>query len=314
MKKNHLIAVLALAATPAFLHAQTTSYSEAVGYSTSTFPGGTSGHGVGFVKPAIFTGSATKLSTSSISVSGLTAANNSLAPSGGLPTHYVEIISGANEGLNVDVVSNTGTTVVVDADLSSIGSSENIAIRPHVKASDVFAGNSSLGDFNDTFIVYNSDGSTSSLLRDSTSATGWVDPATFSAADLVIYPGQAFLLNTSGAGSFTFSGSVKATATLVPLYSGSVNLVTAANPSSNPNIQSSGLGDNLSAFNDTVGTFSSDGSFVQNSNYLWAGDPDKFIDPNTFGTVTGVSLPGLEAILVGVAADTNWKAPAPYQP
>ena len=34
MKKTNLLAVLALAATPAFLHAQTTNYSDVVGYTT----------------------------------------------------------------------------------------------------------------------------------------------------------------------------------------------------------------------------------------------------------------------------------------
>ena len=314
MKKTNLLAILTLAATPAFLHAQVTSYSDVVGYSTSTFPGGTSGHGVGFVKPATFTGSATKLSTSSISVSGLTAANNSLAPSGGLPTHYVEITSGANEGVSADILSNTGTTIVLDADLTNIGSTESIVIRPHVKASDVFAGNTSLGDFSDTLLVYNSDGTTFSLLRDSSSPTGWIDPNTFSASDVVIYPGQGFLVNASSPGNFTFSGTVKRTATVVPLYASSVNLVSVANPSGNPDIQTSGLGTNLSAYADTVGTFTSDGSFSQNATYLWAGSPDNFIDPNLFTSVSGVTLPGVQAILVGVSSDTIWKAPAPYNP
>jgi len=313
MKKTNLIAILALAATPAFLHA-VDSYSDVVGYSKSSFPSGTSGHGVGFVKPAIFTGSATKLSTTSISISGLAAVNGSLAPYGGLATHYVEITSGANEGFNADVLSNTGTTVVLDADLSNVGSTENIVIRPHVKASDVFAGNTSLGDFSDTLLVYNSDGTTFSLLRDSSSPTGWIDPNTFASADTVIYPGQGFLLNASASGNFTFSGTVKKTATVVPLYASSVNLVSAGNPSGNPDIQTSGLGTNLSAYADTVGTFTSDGSFVQDATYLWAGAPDNFIDPNLFSTVSGVTLPGVQAILVGVSSDTTWKAPAPYTP
>lgn len=312
MKKN-LVAILALAATPAFLHA-VDSYSDVVGYSTSSFPAGTSGHGVGFVKPAVYTGTATKLSGTSISASGLTAANGSLAPVNGLPTHYVEITSGVNEGLNADVLSNTGSTVVLDADLSNLGSTESVVIRPHVKASDVFAGNTSLGDFSDTILVFNSDGSTLSLLRDSTSSTGWIDPNTFAAADLVIYPGQGFLLNSSASGAFTCTGTVKKTATVVPLYSTSVNLVCVANPSSNPDIQNSGLGTNLTDYADTVGTFTSDGSFVQDATYLWAGAGDKFIDPNLFTSVTGVNLPGTKAILVGVSSDTTWKAPAPYQP
>jgi hypothetical protein len=40
MKKNNLLAILALAASPAFLHAQTESYSDIVGYQTITLPVG----------------------------------------------------------------------------------------------------------------------------------------------------------------------------------------------------------------------------------------------------------------------------------
>ena len=314
MKKINLLAVLALAATPAFLHAQTTSYSDVVGYNTSSFPAGTSGHGVGFVKAALYTGSASKLSPTSFSAAGLTAANNSLAPVSGLPTHYVEIVSGANEGLIMDIVSNTGTTVVVDGDLSSVGATEQIAVRAHVKASEVFAGNTSLADFTDTLLVYNADGSSYTLLRDSSSPSGWVDPNLFSPADVVIYPGQAFLLSTASAGSFTTTGNVKSTATLIPLYASSLNYISAGNPSTSPDIQVSGLGANLAAYVDTVATFVNNGSFEQSATYLWAGAPDNFIDPNLFSTVSGVGLPGTGAILVSVSADTAWKAPAPYTP
>jgi len=283
-----------------------------VGYTKSTFSPGTTGQSVGFVKPAVFTGTATKLSTSSISASGLTAVNGSLAPVNGLPTHYVEIISGVNEGLNADVVSNTGSTVVLDADISTFGSSENVVIRSHVKASDVFAGNTSLVDYTDTLQVFNADGTSVSLLRDTSTTSGWVDINSFAESDVVIYPGQAFLLSTSGTGDFTFKGVVKSNATIVPLYANSLNYVSPGNPSSNPDVQNAGLGTNLVDYVDTVGMFLNDGSFVQNKVVLWAGSADKFIDPDSFSTVSGVSIPGTGAVLVSVSGDTTWKVPAPY--
>jgi hypothetical protein len=314
MKKTNLLAILTLAATPTFLHAQTTTYSDVVGYNTSSFPAGTSGHGVGFVKAALFTGSASKLSSTSFSVAGLTVANNVLAPVSGLPTHYIEVVAGVNEGLSADIVSNTGATVVVDGDLSSLGATEQITIRAHVKASEVFAGNTSLTELLDTLLVYNADGSSYTLLRDSTSPSGWIDPNSFTPADVVIYPGQAFLLGTSAEGSFTTTGNVKSTATLIPLYASSLNYISAGNPSTSPDIQTSGLGGNLAVLIDTVSTFVNNGSFEQSATYLWAGHPNNFIDPNLFSTVSGVGLPGTGAVLVSVSADTVWKAPAPYTP
>jgi hypothetical protein len=58
--------------------------------------------------------------------------------------------------------------------------------------------------------------------------------------------------------------------------------------------------------------FLNDGSFVQNKVVLWAGSADKFIDPDSFSTVSGVSIPGTGAVLVSVSGDTTWKVPAPY--
>jgi len=310
MKKMNLL-LGTLLATVALSHA-VDSYSDVVGYSKGSFSAGTTGQSVGFVKAAVFTGSASKLSNSSLSASGLTAANNSLAPVGGLPTHYVEITSGANEGLNADIISNTGTTVVVDGDLSNVGATEQIVIRPHVKASNVFAGNTDLADFTDTLQVFNADGSSTSLLRDSSQPSGWVDISTFAQADVVIYPGQAFLLSTAGSGQYTFTGVVKSNATVVPLYAASLNYVSPGNPSANPDIQTSNLGANLGEYVDTVGTFSADGNFIQNRVVLWAGATDKFIDVDTFSTASGVNIPGGGAVLVSVAADTTWKVPAPY--
>ena len=310
MKKIQLL-IGTFLTTVALSHA-VDSYSDVVGYSKASFSAGTTGQSVGFVKAAVFTGSASKLSNSSFSASGLTVANNSLAPVGGLPTHYVEITSGANEGLNADILSNTATTVVVDGNLANVGSTEQIVIRPHVKASDIFAGNTALADFTDTLQVFNADGSSTSLLRDSSQPSGWVDISTFAEADVVIYPGQAFLLSTSGAGQYTFQGVVKSNATIVPLYAASLNYVSPANPSANPDIQTSNLGANLGEYVDTVGTFSTDGNFIQNRVVLWAGATDKFIDVDTFSTASGVNIPGGGAVLVSVAADTTWKVPAPY--
>lgn len=313
MRLSYLFSALALAGASAALQAQTTSYSQVVGYTQSTFSPGTTGQSVGFVKPEVFAGTASKLSGSSFSVSGLSLSSGSLAPANGLPTHYLEITSGANEGLAFDVLSNTGTTVVVNGSLSEVVSPEKIVIRPHVKASDVFSGNTSLVDYTDTLQVYNSDGSVKTLLRDSTSASGWVDNDSFAGTDVVIYPGQAFLLSTSGSGTFKFYGVVKENATIVPLYANGMNYVSPGNPSNNPDIQNANMGAKLTDYIDSVGFFRNDGSFVQNKVVLWAGGTDKFIDVDSFSTVTGVNVPGTGAVLVSVASDTTWKVPAPYK-
>jgi FlaG/FlaF family flagellin (archaellin) len=304
-----------LAATLAVfnLQSQTTVSTPVVGFSKSSFSSGTTGLGVGFIKPDVYTGVASAVSASTLSVTG--ASFGSYGPVGGLPVYYIEIKSGPLVGYVADIVSNTGTTLTLAANLASIsGTTPSFTIRPHQKVSNLFAGNSSLSDYVDTVILYNADGSSTSLLRDSSSATGWVDPVAFTAADAIVYPGQAFLLNAAGSGAVTFTGVVKTTPTLIPLYANAVNFVTAGNPSVNPALQTSGIGNNLAGYVDTVATFLTDGSFGEGSNFLWAGAPDGFIDPVSFSAVTGANLPGTGAILVNVSADTTWKAPAPYTP
>ena len=306
-KTYYLVALGIVCALTTNLGAQSTVSTPIVGFEKRNFAVGTTGLGAGFVKPAVFSGTASSISATTITVTGANFGN--LAPSNGLPVYYAEITSGTMEGYVLDVSSNTSSALTLDGDLSGIlGTTPTIVVRAHVKVSDIFAGNSALADYADTVVVYHPDGTSSSVLRDSSSSTGWVDPNTFAEADLVVYPGQGFLLNSSGSGDVTVSGHVKTTPTVVPLYAGVVNLVTAGNPSSNPSIQTSQLGQNMVDYVDTVATYSDAGDFSQTATYLWGGTSDGFINPDTFSPVSGVSLPGTGAFIVSVQADTIWKA------
>ena len=306
-KTYYLVALGIVSALTTNLGAQSTVSTPIVGFEKRNFAVGTTGLGAGFVKPAVFSGTASSISATTITVTGANFGN--LAPSNGLPVYYAEITSGTMEGYVLDVSSNTSSVLTLDGDLSGIhGTTPTIVVRAHIKVSDIFAGNSALADYADTVVVYHPDGTSSSVLRDSSSSTGWVDPNTFAEADLVVYPGQGFLLNSSGSGDVTVSGHVKTTPTVVPLYAGVVNLVTAGNPSLNPSIQTSQLGQNMVDYVDTVATYSDAGDFSQTATYLWGGTSDGFINPDTFSPVSGVSLPGTGAFIVSVQADTIWKA------
>jgi len=312
MKKvSPVLLILSLLATQGLVIGQTVS-TPVVGFEKKNFSGGTTGLGVGFVKPAVFSGPASSLTSSTVTVSSASFGN--LAPSAGLPSYYLEITSGALIGLVADIMSNTSTTLTLDADLSTIlGTTPTVAIRPHVKVSGLFQGNASLTDYIDTVTVYNADGTSTSLLRDSSAATGWVRNDTFEASDLVVYPGQAVLLSVSQNGSVTISGQVKTTPTLVPLYAGSLNYVTLGNPSNGQSIQSVNLGSNMTDYIDTVTKLSTDGNCSQTGVFLWGGAADGFLDVNTFSPVTE-TVPGTDAIFVSVSSDTYWKAPAPLTP
>jgi len=316
MKKTNLLAVLALAASSFYLHAQSTVSTPVVGFETKSFPARTTGHGVGFVLAANFQGTATSVSASSLTVSGASFTANQYAPSNGLPSFYIQITSGSQTGLVVDIIGNTSTQLNVGTgDLSSVSGTPSFVVRPHIKVSTLFQGNTALSDYTDTLTLYNSDGSVTSLLRDSTSPTGWLDSATFNSADSVVYPGQGFLLSSQFAGSFTSTGVVNPSQTIVPIYSGLVNLVSLANPSNGKNVQSINLGANLADYVDTVGIFTADGSLSQSASLLWAGTADGgFLDSATFSPANDVNAGGTSAILVNAGSNTAWTQPSPLTP
>ena len=316
MKKTNLFAVLILAASPAITFSQTVS-TPVVGFENRAFVAGTSSHGVGFVQAASFQGSASEVTASGLSIATSSFTANQFAPSGDLPSFYIQITSGSQSGLVVDIISNTSSTIsVANGDLSSVsGSTPTFVVRPHLKASTLFAGSSGLEDFADTLNLFNSDGSTTSIVRDSSSPTGWTNPDTLASVDAIIYPGQGFLLNTSGAGNFTATGIVNPSGTIVPLFAGKVNLVSLSNPSNSKNLQSIGLGNGLEAFADTVGTFSTDGQLAQTGSFLWAGSSDGgFVNPDTLASISGVSISGTAGILVNTTFDTAWTQASPLNP
>ena len=310
MKKLNVALAIFVAAVMAG-HAATAT-SDVVGYEKQSFAPGTTGHGMGFVKAAKYKGVASSVTANNLSVSTASFAANELAPSNGLPSHYIQITSGSQTGIVVDITGNTVTQLsVAPGDLSAVSGTPTFVVRPHVKASDLFKGNTDLGDYSDTITLYNADGSTTVLLRDSSQTSGWIDTTSFSEADAVVYPGQAYLLSTGTAGSFTTTGVVNPSTTVVPLYAGLVNLISLSNPSNGKNIQQVNLGAKLADYADTVGTFTADGQLNQDNSLLWAGATDGFLDSTTFSTATGVTAGGTTALIVNSSSDTSWAQPSP---
>ncbi|NCY22001.1 hypothetical protein EBX31_08605 [bacterium] len=233
MKKIHLL-IGTFLTTVALSHA-VDSYSDVVGYSKVTLPSGTRAIVPGFVKASVFSGSGL-VSGQTLVASGLTA--NALKPTQvgtgapDYPTHYVEITSGAYEGYSFDVSSNTATSVTVSGLPSAVnGTTVSYTIRPHLTLADIDS--SSLPDGNVVLVMFNNPNvSATTFLYDS--AGTWYDGSgSFVMNHAVLYPGTGFLLNnTSASTQINFTGVVKATKTVVPVYRlASQNLVGPVNPS-----------------------------------------------------------------------------------
>ena len=120
MKKINLFAVLALAATPAFLHAQTTNYSDVVGYTKQTLNAGSDT----IIAPQVFRPAELTAAVSGVTSSGSTATfalaganltsnqfvyNSTTQPN----TYFVLVTAGNLTGTYFMVASNDASSVTV---------------------------------------------------------------------------------------------------------------------------------------------------------------------------------------------------------
>lgn len=315
MRKSYLRIICLGVAMPSLVLAQTVVSTPIVGFYKKTFPAGGSLQTVALLKAVSYQGSASSVSGAVLSVSSPGWASNQFAPANGLPAYYVEITSGSRAGYIYDILSNGSASVtVVDSDVANAGSSPSFLIRAHTKISDVYATATNLTDYNDQITVYNSDGTNTTLLRDSSTTTGWLDATTFVESDAVVYPSQGVVLSTGASGQLTVTGSVKTTPTVVPLYANQVNIVSLANPSDvTKDVQTINLGTNLIEFNDQVGTYSSDGSLGQTNTLLWAGGAEGFYDATTFSIASGVNITGTEPVIVTAGSNSIWTVTSPLQ-
>ena len=117
MKKTNLIAILALAATPAFLHAQTTNYSDVVGYQTTPIVVGLNSLSVPFLEPALTSSVQANSSTSLTLNSPVGASLDSNS------SYYIEIKSGSN----VEGVRDADTLDIRDVRIQFIRCADRIA-------------------------------------------------------------------------------------------------------------------------------------------------------------------------------------------
>ena len=147
-------AALMLAST-GILHAQTVSTTP-VGYQTMTINGSSDGStpaftaiSLGFQNNSIYNGSATENATSAVitdSSASLVSGTYGALDAAGNSAYYLEILTGTNEGLILDIVSNTSNTITTGTDLTGLVSSgDTFAIKAHTTLSDIFGSANTVG-------------------------------------------------------------------------------------------------------------------------------------------------------------------------
>ena len=231
MKRAPLIIALAagMLAQSAFAQSSTPT----IGYYRFDVPAGQSAWVCGFVTKTDFQAQASSIAPGANLPDGTPTSviTQTGANWGSFPLHYVEILSaGATQGLILDVVSNTASTVRVRG---TITGTPTYCIRKHATLATVFQDIGGLVPFQDSVTLYNSNNTLSSFYP--AAAASWVAEDFFTPAnDTIIYPGQGFVISASNATTLTFGGNevayVKNGPTQVPVYRGQTNLVGLINP------------------------------------------------------------------------------------
>ncbi len=221
-----------------------------VGYTSTTLPAGNSLFAPAFVNPTSAAGVLSGVSageTSSLTVSGLSS--GAFDEGANFPLYYVEILNDTNlsdsidtEGLILDIISNTESSVTVGADVSGLGlvGDEQYVIRKHLTLTDLTDGATGLSNF-DGATIYNASapGSVDSYLYN---GGVWqeFDGAFVDRPNVVIYPGTGFVFSLQGSVTLVVDGEVKETATQVPLYANQPNFVGVMKPLANFDMDSDG--------------------------------------------------------------------------
>ena len=310
MKKLNLALSMLLLAVMAG-NAQTTASSPVVGYSKISCPSGTVIVVPTFVKSDLYAGSSV-IAADGFGCTAFTTGARSPNSGSSYPKSYVEITSGAFEGYTFDIISNTASKLsAAGIPANLVGQTVTIAVRDHLTLDDFVSGQTGLVDYDSGVSIYNPNGTTS--VRYFASPSWVADDFSTPAGDTVIYPGSGFTLSSGGA-SFTFTGMVKATKTVVPLYTGAVNIVGPLNPSTAKYITQIGIASALDPFNDGINSFSTNGQMSINTTYY--SDGTDILDSGFSNLVPTISdnVPVNQGFVVTVSQNRTWTYNSPLNP
>lgn len=244
-----------LAATSAFA-----TTSDVVGYVSKSVATGASLLSFPMHKAPQFSGA---IDADGVSGDGLTLTISNLPSTIATPS-YVQITSGAAAGAGVSIVSSTASSVTLESAITGLAAGDSLKIVEHSTLGDLtLASSSSIADAS-VVTIYNSDGSVSSY---TTYANVWYDGGFANADDVIIFPGEGFVINSQGAVDVTFTGTVNSDAIDVDLTSGAINIVGTFNPSAPSGSDS--LGAALSSLSDasTITVYSEDGALTAGETY-----------------------------------------------
>ena len=281
--------------------------SSIVGFYHVNVPQGNSTWTCGLVCADLYTGPAVSVSAD---VDGKALVTFS-APGwtgGELTKHYAEPQSGASQGLAIDVISNTADTLKLDATPAEAGLTNGMVfiLRKHATLAGLFPDGGGFVPFNDTIGLLGSTGTQQIYFWNSVSST-WIDAGNGDASQVIIRPGQGFVIQVGTAKTVTLGlgdvAFVKSTPTQVRAATGVPNLIGALNPlNSVTTLAGLGVTSSLAAFNDSLVTLDP-GTLAQTGTFL--SDGTNLIHSSNFANSNAVALPAGTSIVINVDATKN---------
>jgi hypothetical protein len=237
MKKTNLLATLVLGASSLLVNAQTISYSDIVGYQTTSLPVGLSSVAVPLMNPDVVKTAASSLTSNALALSGQTNIGSQLTS--GEP-YYLEVYSGTLKGDRFEVDTATSITAANGSVTLNPSSANNtypvasianqldgaiVALRKHVTlaqiegmfSSPVVANNNPL--FADQISLFSSGSFTAYSRR--TDGQWRKSGDTTNYAKLAVPPGTAILINRRDSSTSLLSyGNVRQNDFARPMASG----------------------------------------------------------------------------------------------
>lgn len=313
-----VLALLLCGLPPAQAQAPLTSSTPVIGFYKFDVPVGTSLWTCGLVTKKAYQGQATSITPGPNSTLQRTGATW-----GVFDLHYVEILSGPQAGLILDIISNTANTLTLKGNTTpfALTGTESFCIRSHATLGKVFKNGAGLTAGSDTVTLIRETGT----VTYSFNGSFWEDPDFGDAGNIIIYPGQGFLISHGGTtpATLTFGGDevayVKGGPTKIPLYPRIPNLVGLVNPlvSTNPadsffassqtSLGNFGFVGSLVAGNDTIDLRLNNGSLTSTGVFQSNGS---FMEDSNFDDATNLPVRNGSGLIISVSADSTWTAPA----
>jgi hypothetical protein len=283
--KTTLYSILAAAAACGMAFGET-AYTTPVGYYNFDAKAGGNIFVPGLVNSSAFAGVVTAVGANTLTVAPGAITANAFDEGSSYATHYVEITqSGSNQGVVIDIVSNTNSVITLASDISALSmtGTETITIRPHVTLSGAFASAESvLAAYGDSATFANPDGTSTTYYF--IGGVDWsTDFSTPDGNDRPISPGTGIVFDCGADAALTIAGEVKSTDTVVQIAGNGVpNVVGPVNPlvGGSALIKDLGFAD-MVAYGDSISIYAPGQLFAPTGTYYALGDGDVSTDFST---------------------------------